>query len=240
MIASAFTDLSRQLCLIIPGGAQGARLDGALKTWSNGDLPPLAGGLEMDDLLSPFQPKPFYDSLILRPCFSEGCMKHCCTAVFIVILWVFILNRMRNPKDEIFDLQCWRYFQHISSDSSRCLGCSASLLKSSLMLSILQLSCLWKWKWKDIENPRSRAEHFCDLYLLEPDAFGLFAAQARFTEGFPNFLLTTEKTKAARPSNFYTSLYLCSCTWDVCLSNRICVFFPVVYLSCRDMWSLVW
>lgn len=166
-------------------------------------------------------------------------MKYSCTAVFVVIQWVFICSRMRHPKDEIFDLQCWRYFQHISSNSSRCLGCSASLLKSSFMPSILQLSWLWNWEWKDIENPWSRAENFCDLYLLEPEVCGSFAAQVCFTKGFPSLLLTTEKIKAAWPSNWCTSLYL-YLIWDVCLSHRISVFLPVVFLSCREVWSLVW
>ena len=43
-----------------------ARLDGALSTlgwWKMSLL--MAGGLEPDDLQSPFQPKPFYDSVIL-------------------------------------------------------------------------------------------------------------------------------------------------------------------------------
>jgi len=42
-----------------------ARLDGALSTlvwWKMSLL--MAGGLELDDLQSPFQPKPFYDSMV--------------------------------------------------------------------------------------------------------------------------------------------------------------------------------
>ena len=43
-----------------------ARLDGALSTlgWWKGSLL-MAGGLLPDDLEAPFQPKPFYDSMIL-------------------------------------------------------------------------------------------------------------------------------------------------------------------------------
>jgi len=43
-----------------------SRLDGALSTlgWWKGSLP-MVGGLEPDDLQGPFQPKPFYDSMIL-------------------------------------------------------------------------------------------------------------------------------------------------------------------------------
>ena len=43
-----------------------ARLDGALSNlvwWKMSLL--MAGGLEQDDLYGPFQPKPFYDSMIL-------------------------------------------------------------------------------------------------------------------------------------------------------------------------------
>jgi len=43
-----------------------ARLDGALSNldwWEMSLL--MAGGLEPDDLEGPFQPKPFYDSMIL-------------------------------------------------------------------------------------------------------------------------------------------------------------------------------
>ena len=42
-----------------------ARLDGALSNlvWWKVSLP-MAGGLEQDDLYGPFQPKPFYDSMI--------------------------------------------------------------------------------------------------------------------------------------------------------------------------------
>ena len=48
-----------------------ARLDGALSTlgwWKMSLL--MAGGLEPDDLQGPFQPKPFYDSIIVW--FSGG------------------------------------------------------------------------------------------------------------------------------------------------------------------------
>jgi len=42
-----------------------ARLDRALSTlgWWEGSLP-MAGGLEPDDLQGPFQPKPFYESMV--------------------------------------------------------------------------------------------------------------------------------------------------------------------------------
>lgn len=144
---------------------------------------------------------------------------------------------MRHPKDGIFDFQCWRDFQHIVSDSSRCLCSSASFLNSSFMPSILQLSWLWNWEWKNIENPWSRVENFCNLYLLEPEACGLFAAQSCFTQGFPSLLLTTEQTKAARPNKLYTSLYLCIYTWyEMFAYHTGSVFcFPVVYLSCREI-----
>jgi len=33
-----------------------------------GSVSAIAGGLELDDLKGPFQPKPFYDSLINSPC----------------------------------------------------------------------------------------------------------------------------------------------------------------------------
>lgn len=179
-------------------------------------------------------------------------MQYRCTAVSIVTLWVFIFNSMRDPKDKIFDLQCWRYIHHIFSDSSRCLGCSASLLNSSFMLSILQLSWLWNWEWKDTENPGSRAEYFCGLYLLEPEACGLFAAQACFTQGFPNLLLTSEKTKQ---HNLVTRihLYICASILEMrCLliTQHLCflpcglpVMWRYVELSlvmyfCLFMWCL--
>jgi len=43
-----------------------ARLDGALSNlvWWKVSLP-MAGELKLDDLYGPFQPKPFYDSVIL-------------------------------------------------------------------------------------------------------------------------------------------------------------------------------
>lgn len=46
--------------------AFGAGLDGALGglVWWEVFLP-VAGGLELDDLGGPFQPKPFYDSIVL-------------------------------------------------------------------------------------------------------------------------------------------------------------------------------
>jgi len=39
---------------------------------------PIAGGLELDDLKDPFQPKPFYDSMSLFPYpgIGEGVEKH--------------------------------------------------------------------------------------------------------------------------------------------------------------------
>jgi len=48
-----------------------ARLDGAVSNlvWWKVTLL-MAGGLEPDDLQGPFQPKPFYDSMILSP---ESC-----------------------------------------------------------------------------------------------------------------------------------------------------------------------
>jgi len=43
-----------------------ARLDGAVSTLVKSKMSlPLAEGLELDDLKGPFQPKPFYDSMIL-------------------------------------------------------------------------------------------------------------------------------------------------------------------------------
>jgi len=45
-----------------------ARLDGALSNLVRWKVSlPMAGGLEPDDLQGPFQPKPFYDSMILKP-----------------------------------------------------------------------------------------------------------------------------------------------------------------------------
>ena len=42
-----------------------ARLDGALSNLVEREMTlPIAGGLELDDLKGPFQPKPFYDPLI--------------------------------------------------------------------------------------------------------------------------------------------------------------------------------
>ena len=43
-----------------------ARLDGAVSNLVKSKMSlPIAEGLELDDLKGPFQPKPFYDSLIL-------------------------------------------------------------------------------------------------------------------------------------------------------------------------------
>lgn len=137
------------------------------------------------------------------------------------VSWVCIFNGMHHPRDGIFNLQCWRYFQLIFSNPNRCLGCSASLLKASFMPSILQLGV------KDIENLWSWVENFSGLYLLELEAYGLFPAQAHFIQGFPNLLLTTEKAEAVLPSNIYTSVHYWYMRLDVCLSHRICVL-----LSC--------
>ena len=51
-----------------------ARLDGALSNlvWWKVSLP-IAEGLELDDLYGPFQPKPFYDSIIFYEVGKLGC-----------------------------------------------------------------------------------------------------------------------------------------------------------------------
>ena len=44
-----------------------ARLDGTLSNMVKREVSlPIAGGLELDDLKGPFQPKPFYDSMKAR------------------------------------------------------------------------------------------------------------------------------------------------------------------------------
>jgi len=70
-----------------------ARVDGALSNlvwWKMSLL--MAGGLEPDDLQGPFQPKPFYDSMILwlllvlytSAYLSHGKRSHC----FFLFAWV--------------------------------------------------------------------------------------------------------------------------------------------------------
>lgn len=71
------------------------------------------------------------------------------------VLSVCIFHGMNHPKDGIFELQCYRYFQEIFSNTSRCLGCSASLLKASFMASLhswVDCEARSEKSSKDIEN----------------------------------------------------------------------------------------
>jgi len=54
--------------MLSPGGVQGQAGWGFEQPGLEGGVPAYSRGLELDDLKGPFQPKPFYDSVILSSC----------------------------------------------------------------------------------------------------------------------------------------------------------------------------
>lgn len=119
---------------------------------------------------------------------------------------------MYHPKDGIFELQCYRYFQEIFFNTSRCLGCSASLLKASFMASIhswVDCEAGSEKSSKDIENLEWSREFLPFVFVRSRTGwrFMVYFLFRHVLHGFYELLFTTKKAETPPPSNPQIYIY---------------------------------